>query len=73
MREPVPVKTAGMIASDLNVELHRVNYVIRARKIAHAQRAGIVRLYDPAGVKRIAEALAALPDRRWRDQPAGAK
>lgn len=51
------LKTIGDIARDRGVSIHRVEYVVRARGIQPVGRAGIIRLFDHAGVARIASEL----------------
>jgi hypothetical protein len=57
-------KTVGQIALDLGVGNHRVEYVIRTRKIAPALIVGNYRAFDAAGVRAIAAALAETEARR---------
>jgi hypothetical protein len=49
--------TVGDIARRLGVPTHRVQYVILARGIKPAGRAGVLRLFDAEAVERIAAAL----------------
>ncbi len=47
---PSTVPTVGEIARRLGVPLHRVEYVIRARRIEPTGRAGNVRIFTDADV-----------------------
>ena len=49
--------TVGVIAHELGVPLHRVEYIIRARGIAPVGRAGNARVFSDADVQRIAAEL----------------
>jgi len=56
---PVPVLlTVGEIAQRLGVPLHRVEYLIRSRRIVPASRAGNVRVFAEDDVLRLAKELA---------------
>ena len=61
--ETPSVRTLGKIAADLGVAPHRVDYVIRTRRIREAARAGRFRLYDREAFEAIREELDAI-DRR---------
>ena len=50
--------TVGEIARGSGHPLHRVEYLIRARGIPFAGRAGRLRLFDADAVKRIVDELA---------------
>lgn len=54
---PPPVPTVGEIARRLGVPVHRVEYVLRARRIEPAGRAGNAYVYSDADVDRIASEL----------------
>jgi hypothetical protein len=57
--------TAGVIAAELGVPLHRVLYLLATRPaIRPAARAGILRLYTRAAVELLAGELDRLGDRR---------
>ena len=64
--EPVPkLRTAGVLASDLDEPLHRVLYVLRTRPhIRPAARAGQLRLYDREAVALIRHELDAMDAQR---------
>jgi hypothetical protein len=49
--------TVGDIARRLGVPMHRVQYVILARGIKAAGRAGVLRLFDAEAVGRITAEL----------------
>jgi len=51
------LKTLGIIARELGVPLHRVQYAVLARSIKPAGRAGMLRLFDARAVEQIAGAL----------------
>ncbi len=50
--------TTGEIAREVGVKLHMVTNIVRSRRIKHVGRAGIARLFDLEGVRRIVDALA---------------
>lgn len=50
---PCELPTVGVIARRLGVPLHKVEYVIRARRIEAAGRAGNARVFTDADVDRI--------------------
>ena len=52
------LRTAGVIAAELNAPLSRVLYVLRHRNIQPIGRAGVLRLYDRAAVDSVRAALA---------------
>jgi hypothetical protein len=45
--------TAGRIARRLRVPIHRVQYVLRSRRITPAARAGRLRLFDAEAVRLV--------------------
>jgi len=51
------LKTIGDIARDRGVSIHRVEYLVRARGIRPAGRAGIIRLFDEAAAAEIGQEL----------------
>ncbi len=66
MASDVPIlRTAGVIATELNAPLGRVLYVLRTRShlIKPIGRAGCLRLYDRAAVETVRNALCEM-DRR---------
>ena len=52
------LRTAGVIAAELDAPLSRVLYVLRHRNIKPIGRAGVLRLYDRAAVDSVRAALA---------------
>lgn len=50
-------KTIGDIAREHGASIHRVEYLIRARAIRPAGRAGIIRLFDEAAAAEIGQEL----------------
>jgi hypothetical protein len=52
------LRTAGVIAAELDAPLSRVLYVLRYRNIKPIGRAGVLRLYDRAAVDSVRQALA---------------
>ena len=52
--------TVGKMAADMGVPIHRVEYVIKARRIKVSALAGKYRLFDRAAVALVAEALKML-------------
>jgi hypothetical protein len=51
------IHSAGTLARLFRVPVHRIQYVIRSRGIAHAGIAGNVRLYDEAAAQWIGSEL----------------
>jgi hypothetical protein len=59
--------TAGVIAAELRVPLHRVLHVLATRQHIHpAARAGTLRLYDRRAVAMVRHELNAIDARRCR-------
>ena len=59
------LRTPGVLAADLDVPLHRVQYVLRSRAhITPSARAGRLRLYDREAVALIRHELNAIDARR---------
>ena len=59
MASEIPqLRTAGVIAAELNAPLSRVLYILRYRNIKPIGRAGVLRLYDRAAVDGVRAALA---------------
>lgn len=57
--------TPGVIASNLNVPLHRILHILRTRAhIRPAARAGIIRLYSRDTVAMVRHELSAIDARR---------
>jgi len=56
--------TIGEIAKLEGVPVHRVAYAVEAYGIKPTQRAGIIRLYDEAGVEAIRAALRRVAQNR---------
>lgn len=52
--------TIGEIARRLNVPTHRVEYIIRARRIKPCGWAGNARVFDESGVETIASELESI-------------
>ncbi len=57
-------KTVGQIARDLGEPEHRVKHVVNSRRIEPLGRVGIIRLYGPAAVDRVRQALRDIDARR---------
>jgi len=51
------LRTTGMIARELGVEIHRVLFLIRTRKIPPSSRAGHYRMFDDTAVHRVSAEL----------------
>jgi DNA-binding transcriptional MerR regulator len=51
------LSTVGEIARQNSVPIHRVEYVVRSRRIVPAAKAGNARVFDDAQVARIAAEL----------------
>lgn len=65
MADQLPqLRTAGVIAAELNVPLGRVLYVLRTRAIKPIGRAGVLRLYDRAAAERVRTSLKEIEDGR---------
>ena len=59
MASDIPqLRTAGIIAAELNAPLSRVLYILRHRNIKPIGRAGVLRLYDRGAVDSVRAALA---------------
>jgi hypothetical protein len=69
MTEPEALLTVGEIARRLGRELHRVEYVIRTRKIRPVGWAGHARVFRDADLARIASELVRI-DRERATNPA---
>ena len=65
---PTPrLRTAGVIADELDAPLHRVQHILRTRShIRPTARAGVLRLYDSRAVAQVRHELNALDARRSR-------
>ena len=57
MHTPTPLPTVGIIALRLDVPLHRVEYILRTRRILPTHRAGNARVYSESDVQYIASEL----------------
>jgi hypothetical protein len=65
MPSDVPqLRTVGVIATELDKPLHRVQYVLRKLNIKPIGRAGVLRLYDRATVEAVREALRKMDERQ---------
>ncbi len=63
------LRTAGVIAAELAVPLHRVLHVLRTRKhIQPTARAGTLRLYESQAVAQVRHELNAIDARRTRNE-----
>jgi hypothetical protein len=56
--------TTGEIAARLGQPIHRVDYVVRARGIRPAARAGRLRVFGTEAIAQIQDAIDAADDRR---------
>lgn len=72
-RGSVPkMRTAGVLAADLKVPLHRIQYLLRTRRhIRPAASAGRLRLYDRAALAMLRHELNAIDARRERRESNG--
>lgn len=59
-----PLPTVGWIAAALGVPVHRVNYILRTRRIEPTATAGGTRLFDQAAVARVRHEINRLDARR---------
>jgi hypothetical protein len=57
------LRTAGVIADELDAPLSRVLYVLRTRNVKPIGRAGVLRLYDRAAVETVRQELNAMHQR----------
>jgi len=65
MSQKVPsCLTVGEIARRLGCPLHRVEYLIRSRHIRPASRAGLLRVFSPEDMRRIASDLNRMDSKR---------
>jgi len=64
------LRTPGVLATDLGVPLHRVEYVLQSRPhIKPSARAGCLRLYDREAMALIRHELSAIDAWRARRTP----
>jgi hypothetical protein len=63
MKQDEKLLTTGAIARQEGVPTSTVNYAIASYQIEPRQRAGILRLYDQAGVDAIRSAMRRIRDR----------
>ena len=61
---PTTFPTVGAIAERLGKPLHRIEYIIRARKIQPTGVAGNVRVFSESDVERISRELNRIDDER---------
>ena len=59
-----PLPTVGEIARRLGQPVHRIEYVIRSRRIRPEGRAGGLRVFSEQAVEQISSALAAIDGRK---------
>jgi len=64
MSESPAIHSVGTLARLFRVPVHRIQYVIRSRGIAHVGMAGNVRLYDEAAAQWIGSELRRIADDR---------
>ena len=62
-----PITSLGEMARRLNVPLHRVEYVVRSRRIAPLLKAGGRNFYSEASVQRIAAELRRIDGDKGHD------
>ena len=61
--------TPGVIAHDLGVPLHRIEYILATRQhIKPAARAGTLRLYSKENVAQVRHELSAMDARRSNER-----
>ena len=60
--------TVGTIAEELDEPLHRVEYVIRSRRIKPCGMAGNARVFSESDVERIASELRRIDAERFEGQ-----
>lgn len=56
--------TVGDMARELELPIHRVQYLIRSRNIQPTQRAGLIRLFDEATLTALINEANAIEARR---------
>ena len=61
---PPRLLTAGRMAERLGVPIHRVQYVLRTRRVRVSAYAGRLRVFDLAAVEAVRRELAAMDRRR---------
>ncbi len=75
MKAPGPVpklRTAGVLAADLGVPIHRVLHVLRTRShIRPTASAGRLRLYDRAALEQVKKELEAIDSTRRQEESHG--
>jgi hypothetical protein len=73
MNPPVQLRTAGVVATELSVPLHRVLHILATRPhIRPSARAGTLRLYDRKAVAQVRHELSAQDARRCRQEVSNA-
>jgi hypothetical protein len=63
---PAAAITIGAIARNLREPLHRIEHVLRTRKIEPVSVAGHVRIFDQDAVEQVAAAIREIDDRRGK-------
>ena len=56
--------TVGMIAERLGCPVHKIQYILKARRISPSQRVGPLRLFDEEHVAQIGEELKRVEERK---------
>lgn len=54
----------GQIARELGVSLHRVEYIVKSRRLSPIGRAGNIRLFQPSDVQLISKELKQVAARK---------
>lgn len=62
--QPDPLHTVAEISRQLGVPPHRIEYVIRSRRIRPVRRAGNARLFDDAAIDEVRGCLSVIDARR---------
>jgi hypothetical protein len=59
--------TLAQVAAREGIPYHRLRYVASARGIKYDHRVGVIRVYAPAVVQQLLEAVAGLQTRNYAD------
>ncbi len=64
--EPLRLWTVGVIARELGVQLHQIEYVIRSRKYRPIGKAGVANVYSEEQVRRMKKDLEEMEKEKER-------
>jgi DNA-binding transcriptional MerR regulator len=58
--------TLGVMSSRLNIPIHRVEYLVRARDIKPVSRAGRFRVFDEQAIETLRQEVSQMEQRKLR-------